>query len=60
MKKVLFTVALTTYIILILSTTVLGFTPKLVTKIKSVANFLNLRDILLQIAILQELMAILY
>ena len=33
MKKILFTVALATYIILILSTTVLGFTPKLVTKI---------------------------
>ena len=33
MKKVLFTVALATYIILILSTTVFGFTPKLVTKI---------------------------
>ena len=33
MKKILFTVALTTYIVLILSTTVLGFTPKLVTKI---------------------------
>ena len=30
---ILFTVALATYIILILSTTVLGFTPKLVTKI---------------------------
>lgn len=33
MKKFLFTVLLSTYIILILSTTVLGATPKLVTKI---------------------------
>ena len=33
MKKFLFTVLLSTYIILILSTTVFGSTPKLVTKI---------------------------
>ena len=33
MKKLLFTVVLSTYIILILSTTVLGSTPKLVNKI---------------------------
>ena len=33
MKKLLFTVALSTYIILILSTTAFGATPKLVNKI---------------------------
>ena len=33
MKKLLFTVVLSTYIILILSTTVFAATPKLVTKI---------------------------
>ena len=35
MKKLLFTVVLSTYIILILSTTVLGSTPKLVNKINN-------------------------
>lgn len=35
MKKILFTFILFTYIILILSTTVLGATPKLVTKLNS-------------------------
>lgn len=35
MKKILFTFVLSTYIILLLSTTVFGSTPKLVTKINS-------------------------
>ena len=35
MKKLLFTILLSTYIILILSTTVLGATPKLINKINS-------------------------
>lgn len=35
MKKILFTFILSTYIILILSTTVLGATPKLVNKLNS-------------------------
>ena len=35
MKKILFTFILSTYIILILSTTVFGATPKLVTKLNS-------------------------
>lgn len=35
MKKILFTFILSTYIILVLSTTVFGATPKLVTKLNS-------------------------